>query len=308
MCNLTLAVISLIVGGAGTVPAQQQVIFNGRLTVSFTSVTDPPSRDIGTSGSVQIHGEGNIVHRIFLDREHAVYFGYDLEVEPVPGTDQFTLTIKPLSEPPVSSAVRRPQDLTARSLPKYPQPQVIHDGDTLAVDVLVNQSTGVKIIDLVKVSAKSEAAQSATPTPGGGQAAKDLSLEMIGLGVTNSRLLVNDQRVLGTEEGAGPGVSGTVLWFYLPGYGRFILALTPREGYAFQAVGVVEGHKLSFSMGGNRFEWVSSSPIVSCAGGALTLWVLPDPQYRPEAEPEQSPYQLGALGAGGSIKRLLNDR
>jgi hypothetical protein len=284
------------------------VIFNGGLTVKFTSETDPPSRDTGTSGSVQIHGEHNIVHRIFVDREHAVYFGYDLEVEPVPGTDQFTLTIKSLSEPPISSGVRRPQDLTARSLPTYPSPQLIHDGDTLAVDVLVNQNTGMKIIDLIKVSARGEAVQSVTPTPGGIQVAKDLSLEMISLGVTNSRLLVNGQRVFGTEEGAGPGVSGTVLWFYLRGYGRFIIALTPREGYAFQGVGVVQGHKLSFSMGGNRFEWVSSSVIAPCAGGALNLWVLPDPQYEPDVGPDQSPYQVGALGVGGSIKRLLNDR
>src|SRR6266478_5164866 len=179
--SLWLSVLILIIGCAGTVGAQKErkdrtsVRLTSGLTIVFTSETDPPGRDRNAFGSIQVRGEDNTVHRIFVDRENSIYFGYDLEVESLTGSDQFRLTIKPLSAPPSSledpvrstwaaaqssrragaqpqSGDPRPTDLTSRSLPKYPTPQLLHDGETLALDVLVNARTGVKIIDLIKVS------------------------------------------------------------------------------------------------------------------------------------------------------------
>jgi hypothetical protein len=120
--------------------------------------------------------------------------------------------------------------------------------------------------------------------------------------MTNSWLLVNDQKVIGIEEGDGLGVAGSLIWFYLPGYGRFILSLTAREGYDFQKAGVVEGRKLSFNMDGNRFEWVSSSPIVPSVGVALNLWVLHDSQYQPDVVLGPSPCRMGAAN---NVKNLI---
>src|SRR6266446_8199936 len=146
-CNLLLSVLTLIIGCAGSVAAQQaqkdrtSVRLTSGWTVMFTSETDPPGRDRNTFGSIQVRGEDNIVHRIFVDRENSIYFGYDLQLEPVPGSDQFRLTIKPLTTPPnsqedpVRSALsalqsrsragsrtqdndRRPTNLTSLSLPK----------------------------------------------------------------------------------------------------------------------------------------------------------------------------------------------
>jgi len=296
----------------------------------FTSETDPPGRDRNTFGSIQVRGEDNIVHRIFVDRENSIYFGYDLQLEPVPGSDQFRLTIKPLTTPPnsqedpVRSALsalqsrsragsrtqdndRRPTNLTSLSLPKYPAPQLLHDGDTLALDVLVNPRTGVKIIDFIKVSSAGDSSAASLQSEAisaiaGSQTPTNLTPESVELRMTNSWLVVNDQKVIGMEESDGLGVAGSLIWFYLPGHGRFILSLTAREGHEFQKVGVVEGRKLSFNMDGNRFEWVSSSPVVPSVSAALNLWVLHDSQYQPDAVLGPSPYRIGAAN---NIKYLI---
>lgn len=335
MCRLVLSVLSLVIGWAGTVAAQQEqkdrtsVRLTSGLTIIFTSETDPLGHDRSAFGSIQVRGEDNTVHRIFVDRKNSLYFGYDLEVEPVPSSDQFRLTIKPLSTPPNSlkdpvrawapaqssarkdsraqTVVSRPTDLTSRSLPKYPTPQLLHDGETLALDVLVNARTGVKIIDLIKVSSTADSSPASfqrgtASASAGGQTATTLTPESVELRMTNSWLLVNDQKVIGMEESDGLGVAGSLIWFYLPGYGRVILSLMAREGYEFQKVGVVEGRKLSFSMDGNRFEWVSSAPIVPSVSAALNLWVLHDSQYQPDTVLSPSPYRIGAAN---NIKYLI---
>ena len=75
-------------------------------------------------------------------------------------------------------------------------------------------------------------------------------------------------------------VAGTLVWFYVQGHGRFIFSLAPRDGYEFQKVGVVDGNRIEFIMGGDRYEWLSASPILS-GGGAWNVWVLHDPKYSP---------------------------
>lgn len=334
--SISACVVALVVCLCGAVAAQQEkkaqtsVRFTSGVSVVFTSETDPPGRERMLPGSVQVRGSENVVHRIYLDRENKIYFGYDLEVEPVADSDQYKLIIKPLSEPPIlitpppgfrsgagaanggqaQGGELRLSDLTSLALPKFPQPQTVHDGDTLALDVLVNPHTGVRIIDLIRVSSKGIPPQAQpqggeVSAGGGGGAAIDLTPEMIQLHVANSNLFVNGQKVVGTDEGKGPGVAGALVWFYLPDYGRFILSLTPREGYDFLKIGVVEGRKLSFTADGNRFEWVSTSPVVPGVDDTLNLWVLHDPQYRPDVGPEQSPY---LVGAADKINYLLKKR
>jgi hypothetical protein len=76
------------------------------------------------------------------------------------------------------------------------------------------------------------------------------------------------------------GCAGALLWFYVQDRGRFIFSLVPRAGYEFQKVGVIEDNRIEFTIGGNTYEWLSSSPILA-GGGTWNLWVLHDPQYAP---------------------------
>lgn len=274
--------------------------------IIFTSETDPPGTKRKVLASIQTTDEKNLFSRVFIDTERNVYFGYDLVVEPDVKEKQFKLTFKSLSVPAerisMSGNASRNSKLTAMSLPKYPEPQIVQEGDTLALDVLVNPQTGVKIVDLIKVvPANSPLPQtlsaSGTSSSGNGspRPAKDFTIDAVELKISSSKLLVNGQSIIGQSENSRLGITGALIWFYLPQRGRFILSLTPREGYNFQRVGTVQGNKIRFSISGNQYEWISSSPVVTSGDETWNLWVLQDKNYVPEIEPTQEhPYLFGA--------------
>src|SRR5205823_3856459 len=90
-----LVTLGLILTLAGATQAQQEkkressVRFKNGLTIVFTSQTEPPSSGSKAFGSVQVMGEDNVVHRVFVDPELKVYFGYDLEVAPLAEAGQY---------------------------------------------------------------------------------------------------------------------------------------------------------------------------------------------------------------------------
>jgi hypothetical protein len=173
---------------------------------------------------------------------------------------------------------------------KYPPAFLIEDGGMFALDVLVNPQTGVKIVDVIKISsgAKQTASNTAKSQP-----PRDFSPDAVELSVKNFKFLINEQNVLGTENQVRGGVTGAIIWIYLPGQGRFIFSLAPREGYDFQKIGMIQGNKISFRIGVNRYEWISEIPVFD--GGSWNLWVLHDAEYSPQNELfTAGGYQIGA--------------
>jgi len=53
-------------------------------------------------------------------------------------------------------------------------------------------------------------------------------------------------------------------------------SMTSTEGYALRTAGVIRANKMTFTVDGNRFEWVSTKPVMS---GRWDLWVLHEPDY-----------------------------
>jgi hypothetical protein len=76
------------------------------------------------------------------------------------------------------------------------------------------------------------------------------------------------------------GCEGSLLWIYIPDRGRFIFSLVPREGYAFQKIGMLDDNRIEFELNGEFYEWTSGDSILS-TGGVWNLWVLHDPDYTP---------------------------
>jgi len=171
--------------------------------------------------------------------------------------------------------------VTISSQTKYPPAFLIADGGMFTLDVLVNPQTGVKIVDLIKISseAKQAADKSAKLQP-----ARDFSLDAVELVVKNFKLMVNEQAILGAESPVRGGVSGPIIWLYLPGRGRFIFSLVPREGYDFQKIGTIQDNKISFQIAGDRYEWISSTTVFGGASGGWKLWVLHEADYSPQNE------------------------
>jgi hypothetical protein len=227
-------------------------------------------------------GEGDVIHRWLSDEKGNLVFGYDLRVEPLAGTDSFRVSARPLDpqfEARLSAAAaggvtaQGPRiESAASTLLRATEEQVVSDGETFALDVLVNEQLGLKVVDYIKVSKEA----TGRPAPSYGPTPRDFALTNVELGVRNYQLSV-DGDVLRTS-GARRSCTGSLIWFALPEGGRFIFSLVPHEGYDFRKLGVIENNRIAFTWKGKRYEWTSDGPIVG-SGGVWNLWVLHDASY-----------------------------
>jgi hypothetical protein len=234
--------------------------------------------------------ENHVIHRVLVDKAGKFIFGYDLVVEPRPAAKQFNIAVKPLDSQFENKLLARNSDQSSAAnaristLPQSAEPQLLEDGDSFALDLLINQYTGIKIVDVVKVSFDRSALWDTNPK----NLPRDFTPDAVELSMNDYRLLINGDVVAFGKSG---GCAGALIWFYLPGRGRFIFSLVPRERYEFQKVGVVDNDKIEFTIKGAHYEWISSAPVLR-GGGVWNLWVLHDPNYTPlvadsSAEPKK---------------------
>jgi len=243
-------------------------------------------------------GADNLVHRLLVDAEGNFVFGYDLVVEPIAASKQFRVSVKPLSAD-FAQPLRSQPDTTKRmsgsisTLSRAAAAQLIEDGNAFALDLLVNAQTGVKIVDVVKLSfdrAKLWGAPRGLPL-------RDFTLGNVELAVRDYKLTINGEPIGGKPSRS---VAGALVWFSVPDRGRFIFSLIPREGYNFQKTGIIEGNRISFTAGGDVYEWTSSAPVVGNSSGNWNLWVLHDADYVSEyASAEQIMESAKAKTGGG---------
>jgi hypothetical protein len=237
----------------------------------------PSAAHDSTSNLVESEDKPNLIHRIFVDSKNELFFGYELLVELVPSTRQFRVTVRPLSEEYLRALSARPAFQKRRLHPSYnaaafnSAPQLIGDGDTFTLDVLQSPRTGAKIVDVVTVSLSDPGLQE----PFSDSPARDLTLEDVPLKVTNYKLRVGGETIYRTTSGC----AGALVWFALPGSGRFVFSLVPRPGFDFRKVGVVKHSTISFEWDGVSYEWESALPVVG-TGGNWNLWVLHDADYQ----------------------------
>ena len=223
--------------------------------------------------------ERNTIHRVLLDAAGSFVFGYDLTVEPLTPARRFKVIVKPLS-PEFEQQLRARAHaasathtaLSAATLPRSAEAQTLDDGDAFELDLLVNPQTGVHVTDVVKVAFDRAPLWQATP--------RDFAADSVELSVKDYRLTLNDKLIGGGTRPAR-GCAGSLVWFYVPGRGRFIFSLVPRAGYDFQKTGMILDNVIRFEFKGERYEWISSAPIVG-SGGLWYVWLLHDPTYTPE--------------------------
>ncbi|HYP00351.1 MAG TPA: hypothetical protein VER76_09200 [Pyrinomonadaceae bacterium] len=274
-------------GGQFVMPLHGEGFIAFRVEAARVDAPDVPVNlgEIQASLTPQVLlADNHVVHRVLVDARGNFVFGYDLVVEPVAATKQFKVCVKPLSAEfeeqlraramALNGAAREPQ--TVSTLPRQSGAQLVDDGDAFALDLLVNAGTGVKIVDVVKVSFDRAKLWSAPPrrtVP-----LRDFTLGNVELAVRDYKLHINGELVGG---GARParGCAGALIWFHVPSRGRFIFSLIPHEGYDFRKIGIIENNKISFTSGGDLYEWTSSAPVVGTSGGNWNLWVLHDATY-----------------------------
>jgi hypothetical protein len=269
-------------------PAKRQLVLqvsNGGF-VAFRSETSAPGTRTVPDGkslaallySQAFAGENRIIHRVLTDAQQNVVFGYDLWISADPLTKKFSVAVLPADEAFRRSFLKdftplRPNGAFA-TFPKSTTPQTLDDGDAVSLELLVNEESGVKIVDVVSVTFDRARLRDNQQD----SAPKDFSLDAVALTVKNYSLSINGNLL--TRSKSSIGASGALLWFYIPERGRFIFSLVPREGYQFEKIAVLDENKIEFTLKGERYEWLSAAPILP-GGGYWYLWVLHDTNYTP---------------------------
>jgi hypothetical protein len=280
---LLLLIHCLAAAAAAQNPAKRQLVMqvsNGGF-VAFRSET-PGAKNTPDSNSLAallfsqaFAGNNRIIHRVLTDAQNNVVFGYDLWVNADPISKKFSVAVLPADE-----AFRRTflkdsrTNASFATFPKSTTPQTLDDGDAVSLDLLVNNESGVKIVDVVRVTFDRSILREGYID----SAPKDFTLDRVALSVKNYSLTIGG-KLIGKSK-SSIGCEGALLWFFIPERGRFIFSLVPREGYNFAKIAVLDENRIEFTLDGERYEWLSSASILP-NGGTWNLWVLHDTGYTP---------------------------
>jgi hypothetical protein len=271
--------VFLVCALAGLVHAQRgqlmvaEAILSSGVVVTFVTVADPafPPSTRSPISLDGVRGGQDRIHRFLVDDASNSYFGYDLMAVPTDAT-HFMVTFLPLQ--------LRPGDLPGRTpgpVPGIPAPQTVQEGDTIALDLLVSADGKQKIVDHIRVAPKrAPAAPRFVTMP----APEDYTIDD---GPLKFTVLGQHDVFINGQQQVGPGLtgkSGSTMWFYFPGQGRYVLSLLPPVGYGFQDAGTLRDNVIQFRGDGNRYEIRFPEPLIT-GGAAYRLYVPRDPQYRP---------------------------
>ncbi len=227
----------------------------------------------------------NAIGCILINPSTGKIIPYLLAVERLPEPTKLKITIKPARDDSsdkmdaakasklLETIWPTKRGYTLTSPPSYSEPIVINITDVIKIPLWVNAGTEWGVIgDQIRFAI----AKDPPPEP-----AKDFTLDDVKFKFAGFRLIINGEARSG--EGKDLDLEGPLPSFFVPGKGVFILSIRPREGHNFQKIGVAEGNKISFSYGGDKYEWVSREPVIA-QGGRLNIWVLIDTDSQPLPE------------------------
>jgi hypothetical protein len=284
----------------------------GGFVMHYRTIVEPPrhAASFNKLGGGVTSDEGK-VHRFMYDDTNQVYFGYDLSVEPVPGASRSRVTFEPLSLTADQLRVNfKPLGSGFRSvlIPRYPPPQVVDNGDTIALDLLVSPDGQQKVVDYLQISSTGPSATTNRHTvevvgpvtwvrTTDDSEPRDFSVSDLELRIADPSVQVNGQAVPGVAMGEA---AGSIIWLYIPGHGRFLLSIAPLPG--FQKAGTVHHTILNFRDGGDEYEVRTSSPVMQSAK-RWNVYVLRDSLYDPrQAKPSVT------FGAANRLEELVGVR
>jgi hypothetical protein len=263
------------------------------VSVRIVTKAEPPSKTTEALKLSNRYAVGNgVLHRFVIDAANHTYFGYDLYAEPLAGTLHCRVAILPLTSVLVDDsqhAVSRGSASASAGggkpiqvdgsyrpvlLPGYPGPQVVSNGDTIALDLLISPDGLRKVVDYIDLSCK---APDGVPES---LAARDVSLDDVEMHISDPSRSVNGTHVSGS--GRGAVMSGSLMWVYFPGKGRFILSIVPRRSQGFVRGGTIRDNVISFRFGSDRYEVKSAATILG-TGRTWNLYVLRDSSFEPKS-------------------------
>jgi hypothetical protein len=239
-----------------------------RAQESYLSVSDPGWKGIEIRFATRIEPGGAVlsggvnigsgqVHHVINDDSHKRSFGYDLGLDMTEDGKTAQLRIEPLRSSRFLNS-----GWTLLTLPKYPVIPNLHVGDTVALDLLVNQATGQKIVDYLTLRRHGEMDLQREP--------RDFTLADVELTLMEPQVWVSGKLEVTDRLG---GTSGAVVWLNLAGHGRYVLSLVPNEKLGFKKSGVVSANGMRFHDGTTEIR-VQCGSRIAPASGAYNLYIL----------------------------------
>jgi hypothetical protein len=240
--------------------------WNG-VEVRFLTKVEPP----GANPQVRLPGsvltEQGRAHHLIQDAVNKRIFGYDLWLAPDVGGDTVQLRIEPMK-----FANGKPYEVQPGwdllELPKYPVIPKVKMGETVALDLLVNPRTGQKVVDYLTVGRQAPRREE--------PAAHDFGLPDVELSTFEPHVLLNGK----LTASSAAGLSGQVVWLYLPGHGRFSLSLFPDEKRGFVRNGSTAGSGFTFRDGNDEYRVECSRPVAP-GSGRYNLFVRHERDWYP---------------------------
>jgi hypothetical protein len=306
--------------GLGPLPGGR-LVGTGNLQASLRADLQPLRRGSLTTSyrGHSISGTSYFTRTVMDSLKHE-YFGYEVILEEQqPAT--YRATFGPLGATlmEMASMGARSKEWSIRTL-ALPESRIVHDGDVISIELMADAATGDKLIEDITVQpfgqrlpisgatgANSLAGQVGTrrvPTVEG--PARDFSASDAEMRLTQPRLTLNgiEQSTTPQSQPGLPGLSsnlvirnvtGSLVWFYLPGRGRYILSLAARPDLDFKRAGELRGGLIKFILDGDTLAL--ECPVEIANGHApYNLYVLRDPLWEPTAQTQKGKFAVGSVG------------
>lgn len=260
----------------------------GGVNYTFTYETrlEPPTPAIsGCCSGGAWTGSGEM-HRLVMDHSRKVYFGYDLTVDTLPQKNTYRVTFRPLSVGLEKFGLDG-TGFTKITLPGYPEPQTVRVGDSIALDLLTNPTTGQKIVEHIQFQDSPPQVHVAVSG-----SARDFSVEDAEFKLMEPRVIVNGAVLPPTVNFKG-GISGAAAWIYIPNHGRYVLSLVPHPNLGLQKAGEIRGSSLKFSVGSDTIALECDVPIAP-GRAPYNLYVRYDAGWLPKSENARNSFLMGS--------------
>jgi uncharacterized protein (TIGR03435 family) len=241
---------------------------------------------ISTELSVVDRSAGKTTLQRFVgDDQRHVYITYTTTMERLPEAGTYRVTIT-ASAPAVPAWMRPAADSKLISPANYPVPQILRDGDTLAVELYTDDRTGRRLVDYIHIGQNMPIFLRTAP-------ARDAYTGDAEFSMVHPRLSVNGQ---GLESLSGT-MKGRMLWVFIPGQGRFLLSLQPHPASGFEEAGEVNGKSLTFAARRNVFRIDGAERISSMGSAVYRIYALQDPAWQPADPADRTHFMIGSAPA-----------
>jgi hypothetical protein len=293
--------------GSGTGPMSRMVISTSGMLRSgpyvrcktFLSWTggraNEPGQGIGEGGT-EFRPDNKII-RVMTNQAAGTYFTYALAFTPGAAAETYVATFETAED--VSQLLARMHNTASMTLippPKYPAPQIVHDGDVIELDLMVSPDGKQRLTDYIEILSHEPIPPEPKPT---GEP-QDFTVDDGPVTIDAENFVI---RKPGAQwEGAGfTGKPGVTLLVSFPGEGRYILSLVPHEGFTKQ--GVIRDNEITVSTTRGDFSLRFMEPIAG-PGKSWNLYVKHDASYIPK-KPKKS-YENAASVGTDRLDNLLN--